>query len=316
MSSKNGKEETEIRALIIQLLKDYPDYDFAKFNMIEILIREKDYEGASKILGDTRRAEHFFKDEIIHISAFRSFQLLAVQIDIEEGKLDSAEERLNWIDDVEPDNDLTITFRHLILLKRMEKMKERMDESKKMTRTVSSFPTVSFEQTAEMIPLQHSAEFSSFYDTKWTELPDNFGQILALPHPSLIKDLENILIDSIQRSDYIENEESIISTSFPLHAARFLGFLENESSLDIILNIFRQGKDYLEFWYGEIIESFFRPVLFKLAKTKKEWDKLAQFLLEENIHFETKNIVSDVFKDLILTQKYLVRKAEQFSGRY
>jgi preprotein translocase subunit SecA len=79
--------------------------------------------------------------------------------------------------------------------------------------------------------------------------------------------------------------------------------LESENSLDTILNIFRQGDDFLDLWYNEFTKDLFLPVLFKVAKTKKEWHKLAQFLLEENVHSEPKSIVTDVLKELILAEK-------------
>jgi hypothetical protein len=300
--SVNGKGKTT-QQMAFQLLEDFPDYDFAKFNVIEILIGKEDYEGASKIFGETRRAEDFFKDEIIHISAFRAFQMLATQLDIEEEKLNSAEERLNWVEELEPDEkDIIKRYRYLIVLKRLEAMKERVAEAEKIKREVKSFPTVVFKQTGKPIQLKHSAELSSFYDTDWKTVPDNFEQILALPQESLVEDLENILLDSIQRSELFEGKDESL-TSFPIHAAYFLGYLESEKSLDTILNIFRQGEDFLTFWYGDVFKSTFLPALFKLAKTKVEWDKLKTFLLEENISFESKSIVTKVIRDLILAEK-------------
>ena len=285
------------------LLKEYPDYDFAKFSMIEIWLQEDNYEAAINLMGTPRKIENFAKEEIIHLSLFRSFQALAARLDIYEGKVDEAEERLSLLDDVEPDNGLTKSLRFLILAKRMEQMRERMAESERITREVESFPTVVFEQTDEPVSLTYATELASFFETGWEELPDNFEQILALPREALIADLEGLLLDSLQRHEYFERASDSDSLTFSIHAAYFLGFLESEKSLDIILNIFRQGEDYLDFWYGDMIEVSFRPVLFKLIKSKKEWDKLAQFLLEDNIHFEAKTLITDVLKDLILAEK-------------
>lgn len=301
--SVNGNHKM-VREMTFKMLENLPDYDFAKFGVVETLIKEKDYDGASKILGETRKVEGFFKDEIIHVSAFRAFQILAAEIDTEEGKLDSAEERLNLVEELEPNKkDLIKKYRYPIILKRLEDSMAQRADAEKMRREVTSFPTVVFEETDEAVTLHHSTELSSFYDTDWGELPDNFEQILALPRESLIQDLENILIDSIQRSAFFEEEEDESLTSFPLHAIHFLGYLESENSLDTILNIFRQGDDFLDLWYNEFTKDLFLPVLFKVAKTKKEWHKLAQFLLEENVHSEPKSIVTDVLKELILAEK-------------
>lgn len=301
--AQGRKEQAKKEAL--KCLEDFPDYEFAKLTMADIYIDEENFEAANKILGESRKIEDFVKDEIIHYSIFRNFQLNAAVLDVEYGETKMAEKRLFWVDEIMKDGGKTTKpFRLKILMKRMEESNKRFKKSAAMRRTVEVFATVEYEQKEEKVELIHDAALSSFYETIWKDVPDNFEQILALPRETLIPDLENILLDSIQRYDYFKAlDVDWNETSFPAHAARFLGYLESVESISIILDMFRQGEEFLDFWYGDLFEDVFNDVLFRMGKNEAVRQQLLEFMFEENVYTYAKNGATRAIHQLVLSEE-------------
>jgi hypothetical protein len=111
--------------------------------------------------------------------------------------------------------------------------------------------------------------------------------ILKLPHESLVSDLTLVLKDSIYRFEYFKNLADTKKRwnadimSFPLHAIYLLGELKAKESLNDILETFRQGEEFIEFWYGDFMTGSLWEPLYYIAD--KQLDVLKQFLLTPGI---------------------------------
>ncbi len=133
-------------------------------------------------------------------------------------------------------------------------------------------------------------------------------EILSLPRETLIDDLHKVLRDSIDRFHYfsMETEWKEDTHDFPIHALFLLTELRSEQSLAVILNILRQGNEYIEFWFNDFLTEDFWETIFWLGMNKL--DDLAAFMKEEGVYCYSKTEISEAVAQITL--HYPERKKE------
>ncbi|RLD58801.1 MAG: hypothetical protein DRJ05_07420, partial [Bacteroidetes bacterium] len=140
---------------------------------------------------------------------------------------------------------------------------------------------------------------------------ENLDVILALPRKTLISDLESILHDLKARYDFyktlVETDGWYEDTmSFPIHAIYLLGELRAEESLGTILELFRQGDDFLDFWFSEFLTGNFWEPLYHIAQNLTE--RLKHYLCEPGLSTYVRTEIATVSTQIALHQPE--RKAE------
>ncbi len=109
-------------------------------------------------------------------------------------------------------------------------------------------------------------------------------EILSLPHDSLRKDLENILLFNIGLScDGIPKEMSDAPFSGVIaHCVMLLGEVGNDSSsLNAVLEVIRQSDDFLDYHIADGSMEIIVPTIYKLAKNRL--DVLMDFMKETGL---------------------------------
>lgn len=145
-------------------------------------------------------------------------------------------------------------------------MKKNMDlhKQEKLTeRTVKSRSYPEALQTDQAPSFTHS-EIDELYK-HGLDIPDELVKtILDLPRETVIPDLERVLEDAISRYEFFYDEASDEIDGwdenryeFSVHAILLLTELRSEESLDKILDLLRQGNEFREFWYGDLLEDLF-----------------------------------------------------------
>lgn len=116
-------------------------------------------------------------------------------------------------------------------------------------------------------------------------LPDEVtDRILALPHDTVRHDLEQIVLYHIgQTCDGIPDDyDSDGYTGTLSHCIFLLGEVGNEdSSLDVVLEVLRQSNDCFEYHFGDAGEETFVPTIYLLGQNRL--DKLMSFVKEEGL---------------------------------
>ena len=107
-------------------------------------------------------------------------------------------------------------------------------------------------------------------------------RILALPHESLRRDLEALIMYHVGLTcDHLPEEDEfngVIGT-----ATMLLAEVGNEdSSLDVVLEVLRQSPDFYDYHINDAGEDIFTPTLYKLGQHRL--DKLMEFAKEEGLH--------------------------------
>lgn len=131
-------------------------------------------------------------------------------------------------------------------------------------------------------PVFKHSEIELFYKKSISDFTDRDREkILALPRQILIDDLKKVIKDSIDRFDFIaEKDYNESEHEAVIHALYFLGELEAIDSLQMVLNLLRVNNEFTEYWFADISEEIFIPVIFSLGKN--QLPALFDFVIEEN----------------------------------
>ncbi len=116
-------------------------------------------------------------------------------------------------------------------------------------------------------PTFYYPEVEAFYQYGMDIPEDKVKAILELPRETLVKDMEAVLQDAVDRYAYFsENKnlpfEQICSV---YHAIWVLGDLKATEALPSVFNLLRQNNDQLEFWFSDYITENLWEDLFSIA---------------------------------------------------
>ncbi len=125
-------------------------------------------------------------------------------------------------------------------------------------------------------------EIGALYAYDFSIPGETIEKILALPRPSLIKDLEEVLNEAIRNfKDYdgfyeAEPEESLFLA--PIHALFLLGELEAIEALPAISQFLKEDEEFLDFWLGDLLTEEVWLAIYKLAHS--DMTQLFPFIME------------------------------------
>ena len=277
-------KDQEAYKVLEQTIEQHPDYVFGKINLAGRYIEEEEFDKVPELLGEHMDIKILYPErDVFHFTEVHSFLKIAALYYLGIGDIERAENRLELMDKMDEDHPDTKFIAAEVLMERMKIAQKRLETRREKEITVDSFPTVNYPPTTTAPTLENTI-LEEFYQQGIDDFPNALAQeILALPRATLISDLEKILIDSIQRFEWFrDNYEEFINEEqeFPIHALYFLAELKASESLDKVLDVLRQGKEFLNYWYSDSMEGFWAAPFYQLAEGQLE--KLKQFVLEPN----------------------------------
>jgi uncharacterized protein YecA (UPF0149 family) len=283
ITSGNYKKGVEVNEWI---LKEHPGYLFGWLNKAQQLINDGKPEMAPGILGKDMELKSLYPDrDLFHLAEVTGFFKLAIMYFAAIGDLGQAEKRLQILEEIAPEHPDTKSARDQLLYKRMEAGAKRFGEEEKTKLKVKARGNYQSLQTDEKPAFNHSeTEWLYQYDTNIEK--EKLEKILSLPRKTLVEDLVTILKDIISRYEYFRRLEEARKLKeeecfFACHAVYLLGELEADEALDAILDTLRQGSDFLQFWYFDLLTEDFWETLLKTGKN--QLDKLQDFVLTPDI---------------------------------
>jgi len=127
-------------------------------------------------------------------------------------------------------------------------------------------------------------------------------EIMALPHETLLNDLHKVVYDSMARLTLFKEEMdwNIKTHEFVMHALLILVELDDDSSLEVILDILRQDNDYLEHWFGDAVTEDFWELIYHIANDKLS--VLRKFVFEPNRYTYSSGVMTQVAEQVVLYQ--------------
>ncbi len=298
----SGKKE-KAAAILERTIKEHPNYVFGPTNKILNIRKKEELLKIGHLLGEPRDIREIVGyDELIHLSAFKSYQEAAAHYEMIIGESRSAIQRLESLMDLEIDPDFVNRMAKNLAMIRIELMKDHLDKKSKISRDVISKQKVYLKEQTEQAPLLTHSILTILYEVSTDSLSEEKQlEILSLPIATLIEDLEKILVDTMKRWEYFQTTEyDKDAREFTFHALYFLGALKSEKSLESVLDLLRMGENFTDFWFGNYLEEVFVPTLYILGKD--QLGKLLSFAQEEGIKGFTKSLIGKVVSQVAIHQ--------------
>ena len=288
------------------LLKEHPDYLFGKLNLAFEYYNKQQYDKIPEVVGILMEIQDMYPErDCFHLSEVTSFNKLAILYFCATGNLKAAESRYEILTDLAPEHPDTEEIYPYLMKARLETGRKRMEEENK---TRISVKTITYNKVIqrETKPDFINKEIDWLYENGLRIEKEKLKIILNLPHNSLVSDLTLILKDTIFRYEYFKKladksekwQENRMS--FPIHAIYILGELKAGEALNDILETFRQGEDFIEFWYGDFITNGFWEPLYYLSQNNLE--TLKDFVLTPNIWTYARSEISSCVSQISLHQ--------------
>lgn len=298
-----GKDK-EAKIVLQNTIANHPDYLFGKINLAGEYIEAEAYTKVPEILGEYMEISMLYPHrDAFHITEVMSFFKIAIRYFIGVEEWEQANKRLDIMKKIDPRDpsveELTRLLEHSKIFVNMAKMREDMSQEI----VVDSYPTVNYIPSKEIPELQHEI-LRVFYkysiDKFNSELID---QVMALPRKTLIQDLELILKDSICRFDWFRETYEVFNDEeqeFSIHAFYFLSAINAKESLPTILDLFRQGEEFIEYWFSDQFDDFLTEPIYILGES--QFELLKSFVLEPNLSYAVRLIMSRVVAQVAFHQ--------------
>ncbi|NJK93838.1 MAG: DUF1186 domain-containing protein [Bacteroidales bacterium] len=235
-----------------------------------------------------------------HISEVRSFLWVVFTYYLRTDNLDAASDTLDEIAETISDDSLIESLTMQLLAKRMEKNMELFKADEAKARNVK-YIAPEIEETFEK-PVFNHQEIEYLYTNGMQIDPQIIKTILELPKETLITDLELVISDGISRyAQYSEKDDyDEPSSCFVNHAIFLLTELRSNKSLPVILDVLRQGEDFVEFWFGDSFVECLWECIYHLGGN--QLDVLSAYLKEPNRYTYARCIVSEAMAQIALHQ--------------
>ncbi len=286
------------------IVAEHPDYLFGKLNMAHEYYNKEEYHKMPEVMGETMELKALYPNrEVFHINEVITFMKTAVSYFAAIGDLEQAEIRVEVMEKIGANSPDMIIANNYLYQARMRAFSERKLEEKKIRISVETKEQEIKENTKA--PIFIHKEIDWLYTNGLFIDEDKFNTILSLPRESLLKDLELLLQDSIDRFGYFldiaENEEwDEERFSFVVHAIFILGEIKAIESIDSIFNVLCQSPEYSDLYLSDFkTECFWEPI-YKILENNLEICK--QFMFRPGIDTYSKTVFQDMMVQLALHQ--------------
>ncbi len=159
-------------------------------------------------------------------------------------------------------------------------------------------------------PVFYHPEIHQLYQLGFKNAMPVFDVILALPRVTVIQDLELVLQDGIERYPYfLNNDWSVFTHSFALHALFLLTELKSTESLAPILNFLQYEEQFLELYIGDFLTEELWQCVYILGREKEAL--LKDFLLKPGVYTYAKAAVSQAIIQISFLEPHRSKEIEQ-----
>lgn len=278
------------------ILKEHPDYVFAKINLAAQYFEQKEYEKIPEVLGELMEIKALYPDrKVFHVSEVMAFNKIAVIYFSTIGNIEAAESRLGIMEKFDAEHPDTCQAAMFLMQARIKAGVERDNEEEKIKRKVKTKTYDKSIQTSKGPEFNHP-EIRQLYENGMRIDHQVIKEILGLPRATLINDLETILNDIVVRYEYFKNkvdEDGWVEEkyTFHIHAIFLLTELNATESLGKVLHLLRQDEKLLEFWFGDFLSAEVWMIIYQLGN--KQLEKLKNFVLVPNIYTFARAQISD-----------------------
>ena len=297
-----GKEEKSYE-VNHWILTEHSNYLFARLNLANEYIQNKEYDKVPDVLGELLDIKDLYPErEIFHVKEVSAYVSTAIRYLCAIGDVEQAKIRLEILEEIVPDSIEWEQAAELIEYSGLAGMEDWEGEKYLGAYEVEVKGQTKTKKTVS--PIFNHPEVEMLYTEGLYIGREKLEQLLALPHQTLISDLESILDDSIGRFSYFkkkfDKEWSEETSCFVPHAVFLLGELKAEESLEAVLNVLGQSDEYIDLYLGDFVTSAFWEPIYNMAHN--QLDKLLPMMKSPGINTYAKSLLGDVAAEVALQQ--------------
>ncbi len=281
---RNEKHELA-RTVLNNTLKQHPDYLFARVNLAYNFLFENKLNEAKAIFKYQDDLHNLYPEwQIFQESEIETFHFFWFQCYAIEKNIEKAQQHFDILEKYVNNESLLNELRDIL-----DTLKIIYYEVNKNAVDGADFDKT-IQTTKEPI-FEHAQIKELLYNNYGKFETDLVEQILSLPPDSLAKDLETALYDCIFRYEYYlmqaENEEDFPSNLATVTLA-FMAETKQTSALPIIIKMFEQGIDFIDFWFEDFIFDDVALLTYELV-TPETITALIEFIKtpERNTHIKS-----------------------------
>jgi len=280
-----------------QLFVEYPNYIIARCNLIKQYLEDDLIDEAEKLVGRSCNLSELYPNRNGRFTEVEiyNYHVVVFKYLLKINNKNDAENHLTYLEHFYPEVCEENRFR----MKLQFAYRSKNDDIYIERKEVEVIP----ERIAasEGAPDFENPEVKIFYEKDAFIEREILKRIMELPRASLIRDMEKILIDSVERFNYFEkNSSGEVLQNAPIHALIILSAFEAEEALDSLFTVLRQDSNYYYFWYGDMLTEDFWRYIYMMGKNRL--DKLKDFIFEPHRYTYARTAVSSAIFQLAFNQ--------------
>ena len=253
------------------IVAEHPNYLFGKLNVAFKYLADEKYEKVTEVLGEELEIKALYPHrDTFHVSEITGFYKATVLYFIGLNNLKEAKKRVKLIKELAPDSLDAQEAENFLFSEKIKKASQKMRKEDEKRIKVEIKPTNQRKSTNKPPVFTHP-EIQLVYTKDIKDLQDDLDTLLALPKETLIKDLELVLTNTIERKAYYYNKfsnEDDATNTFIIHAILLLGELKAKDSLPVIFELLQQDEEFLEFFIGDFITEYVWQTLFYMIQDR------------------------------------------------
>jgi len=277
-----------------KIFDEHPDCVFGTINMAIMFFYKEEYEKIPELLGEEMDLSLLFpQHDIFHITEVTALLSLTVLYFSAIHDFEQAEKRFNILSEIAPNSQETeMSFIFLDNARTAALSDKMLDEIEAAQDTSDTY----FET-----PVFFHEEIKQIYRQGLYIDEEILESILLLPRDSVIRDLELVLTDSIDRYEYFKTSSEHAfwdedTMSFVLHAIFLLGELESLESISVVFKVICQSDDYHDLFLGDFLQEALWEPIYKMGNTQLH--VLKQFLIDADADPFNKAIISQTVEEI------------------
>lgn len=300
----NKQEIDKASEWIEILLRDHPDFLMGYVGKALEHFENDAFEKMSEIMGGNFELKDLFPDrQVFFKMEFLKMQYIALIYFGATGQFQEAFDRLDIMHQVGPDEIVTQVSREYLSgeLSGIEPFEdyERSQKKEEFMEQFKSTQVAPQPETTKTTPPEFvHDEVRQLYDYGF-ELPyDSIIEIATLPRESLIKDLETMLDDSIERYTYLTEDNWGEGNCFVTHAIFLLAEINALESAPKIYKVLSQSGQYLEDFLDDVFRTEVHDPFYKLLSGEPE--KLVAFIKQPGIFTIPRIMGLSLLKEIVV----------------
>lgn len=299
----------------LEILKAHPDYLFGKINLAYEYFGMRAFEKMTEALGEKMELKALYPDrKLFHFSEVTAYYKVAVLYFCAIHDLEAAEKRYEILKAVaHEDEDLEAVTKYIVAERLYAAREKYREEERSKTKVIQKKLSHRGQKTTP--PDFVHPQLHWLYEENLNISHSKIRIITSLPRESLLKDLEAVLLDAVQRYYFFRKKEAFDGwdddcKKFPVHALFLLGELRATESLPVVFEFFSQHEEVLDFWFSDYLtEINWEPFYYLL---EKDISLARDFLLKPGVYTYAKTEVVTAIAQVVLHNPERKAEATEF----